>query len=273
MAVMDKRTLTRSSWAEYGIPALGTVSAIFGYIFLVLPSLIVIPMSFGTGSEMVFPPRSYSLELYRQYFQESTWMAVTGQSVKVGLATMAASLVFGFSAAYGISRTDFPGKGLLTVFLLSPMFMPHIAVALAMYLYLSRLGLVGTTFGLVAAHTLVTVPFVIVTAFAGLRYVDRNLELAAATMGAGRLRIVWKVVLPLIVPSIVVASLFAFLLSFDEVVISYFISSVQSETLPVKMYSSIHWEISPVLAAISSLLTVLSFGACAAMSLLQRNDQ
>lgn len=259
-------------FSERLLPGIGTAAAIFGYAFLVLPSLIVIPMSFGTGGELVFPPRSYSLELYRQYFRESTWMDVTYQSVKIGLATMVASLLFGFSAAYGISRTEFRGKGLLTILLLSPMFMPHIAVALAMYLYLSKVGIVGTTFGLVAAHTVVTVPFVIVTAFAGLRYVDRNLELAAETMGAGRLRIVWKVVLPLVVPSIIVAGLFAFLLSFDEVVISYFISSVQSETLPVKMYSSIHWEISPVLAAISSLLTVLSFLACVAMALVQRAE-
>lgn len=254
------------------LPRLGVAAAIFGYAFLILPSLIVIPMSFGTGGELVFPPRTYSLELYRQYFQESTWMAVTLQSVKVALATMVASLILGFSAAYGITRTDFRGKSLLTILLLSPMFMPHIAVALAMYLYLARLGLVGTTIGLITAHTIVTVPFVIVTAFAGLRHIDRNLELAAQTMGAGRLRIVWKVVLPLIVPSVIVGALFAFLLSFDEVVISYFISGVQSETLPVKMYSSIHWEISPVLAAISTLLTLLSFGACVALSLLQRSD-
>ncbi len=269
---MASLRLGAPSLVERWFPRLGTAAAIFGYIFLVLPSVIVIPMSFGTGSELVFPPRSYSLELYRQYFQESTWMAVTWQSVKIGAATMIASVVLGFAAAYGISRAEFRGKGLLTIVLLSPMFMPHIAIALAMYLYLSRLGLVGTTMGLVAAHTVVTVPFVIVTAFAGLRYVDRNLELAAETMGAGKLRIVWKVVLPLVVPSIIVAALFAFLLSFDEVVISYFISSVQSETLPVKMYSSIHWEISPVLAAISSLLTLLSFAACVAMSFLQKDD-
>lgn len=260
------------SLAERWFPPLARLVAIFGYGFLILPSLIVIPMSFGSGGELVFPPRAYSFELYRQYFQESTWMAVTWQSVKVGLASMLLSLALGFSAAYGLSRTDFRGKGLLTILLLSPMFMPHIAVALAMYLYLSQMGLVGTTFGLVAAHTVVTAPFVIVTAFAGLRYVDRNLELVAQTMGAGRLRIVWKVVLPMLVPSIVTAALFAFLLSFDEVVISYFISGVQSETLPVKMYSSIHWEISPVLAAISTLLTILSFLACVAMSLLQKAE-
>ena len=269
---MASLRLGAPSLVERWFPKLGTAAAIFGYIFLVLPSVVVIPMSFGTGSELVFPPRSYSLELYRQYFQESTWMAVTWQSVKIGAATMTASVVLGFAAAYGISRAEFRGKGLLTIVLLSPMFMPHIAIALAMYLYLSRIGLVGTTMGLVAAHTVVTVPFVIVTAFAGLRYVDRNLELAAETMGAGKLRIVWKVVLPLVVPSIIIAALFAFLLSFDEVVISYFISSVQSETLPVKMYSSIHWEISPVLAAISSLLTLLSFAACVAMSFLQKDD-
>jgi putative spermidine/putrescine transport system permease protein len=116
----------------------------------------------------------------------------------------------------------------------------------------------------------VTLPFVLVTAMAGLRSVDPNLETAAMVMGAGRLTVLRRITLPLLTPAIVTGGLFAFLISFDEVVISYYVTNVRTQTLPVKMYSTIHWEISPVLAAISTLLTVLSLAVCLAGALLQK---
>jgi putative spermidine/putrescine transport system permease protein len=112
---------------------------------------------------------------------------------------------------------------------------------------------------------------VILTVMAGLRHVDRNLEIAAAVMGAGRIYVLRQVTLPLLRPTILAAALFAFLISFDEVVISYFIAGVRTQTLPVKMYSAIHWEISPVLAAVSTLLTLLSLGVCIVVALLQKD--
>ena len=248
-----------------------TLVAWFGYAFLLMPSLIVVPMSFGDKDELVFPPASVSLYLYERYFFDPSWMGATLQSVKVALGATALSLLLGVTAAYGISRSNFPGKHAVTIFLLSPIFVPVIVVALGLYLYLGPARLTGTTLGLIIGHTVVTVPFVIVTTLAGLRHVDRNLEIAAMVMGAGQMTVLTRVTLPLLRPTIIASVLFAFLISFDEVVVSYFISSVQQQTLPVKMYSSIHWEISPVLAAISTLLTVLSLAICLLVASLQKD--
>lgn len=240
------------------------------YGFLILPSLVIVPMSFGDKDEFQFPPRSLSLYLYRKYFFESNWLDATWESFRVACGTTVLSVVLGVSAAYALSRTEFRGKKLLTMLLLSPMFVPVIVVALGLYLYLGSLRVTGTTFGLIIGHSVVAIPFVIVTSLAGLKHVDRNLEVAAAVMGARRFTVLRRVTLPLLTPTILVAALFSFLISFDEVVISYFIAHVQTQTLPVKMYSSIHWEISPVLAAISVLLTVLSLAICLAVAALQK---
>jgi ABC-type spermidine/putrescine transport system permease subunit II len=252
---------------------LASTAAWLAYMFLILPSLVVVPMSFGDKDEFVFPPHSLSLYLYDRYFFESTWMQVTVQSLVVGLCSMIAALVLGCCAAYGLDRYQFPGKRALTLFLLSPIFVPAIVIALGLYLYLGRFHLVGTTPGLVVSHTIITMPFVIISVSAGLRHVDRDLETAAMVMGANRFLILRKVTLPLLRPALVAGGLFAFLISFDEVVVAYFITNVQTQTLPVKMYSSIHWEISPVLAAVSTLMTLLSLSVCLAVAFLQRNEQ
>lgn len=238
------------------------VVAWLSYGFLILPSLIIIPMSFGNKDELIFPPESFSLDLYRKYFTESNWIDATLESFKIAILSTGLSLLLGVSAAYALSRLEFRGKKLVTLFVLSPMFVPSIVLALALYLYLGSARLTGTTLGMTVSHTIVTMPFVVVTALAGLRHIDRNLEIAATVMGAGRMMVLRAVTLPLLRPTVLVGGLFAFLTSFDEVVVSYFISNVRQQTLPVKMYSSIHWEISPVIAAISSLLTLLSLGIC-----------
>lgn len=242
------------------------------YLFLMLPSFVVVPMSFGSRNEFQFPPETWSLFLYREYLFESTWVDTTLQSFRVAAITTVLSLCLGVGAAYGVVRGRFPGKQLLTLFMLSPMLVPVIVVALGLYLYLSSFGLNGTTAGLVIGHTLHTTPFVIVMTMAGLRHVDPNLEAAASVMGAGRVYVLRRVTLPLLKPVLIAAALFAFLISFDEVVISYFVSATATETLPVKMYSSIQWEISPVLAAISSLLTLFSLIVCVAGSALQKKQ-
>jgi putative spermidine/putrescine transport system permease protein len=243
-----------------------------GYAFLLLPTLVVVPMSFGDRDEFQFPPRRLSFYLYEKYLFESTWVATTVESCIVAAAAAAIALVIGLSAAYGLSRYDVRGKSLLLVLLMSPLFVPVIVVALGLYLSLARLGLSGTTAGLVLAHAVLTIPFVLVTGLAGLRQVDPALETAARVMGASRLRVVRTVTLPLLRPTIVAGGLFAFLVSFDEVVVAYFITSEQTQTLPVKMYSSITWEISPVLAAVASLLTALSFLVCIVSAVLQPTE-
>ena len=232
------------------------------YVFIIAPSVIVIPISFGGRGEMTFPPHVWSLDLYRQLFSSSAWLAPIGQSIKVAAATMVISLVIGVPAAYGMVRFEFPGKRVILLLLMSPIVIPVIVISLGLYLYLSRLHLVGTTLGLVVSHVAYVTPFMMMTVMAGVRKLDPALEFAVTIMGATRRTVFFKVVLPQLRPSILAGALFAFLLSFDEVVIAWFLTSPATVTLPVRMYSSIQWDISPVIAAVSALLTVLSLVFC-----------
>lgn len=239
------------------------------YAFLILPSLIVIPISFGTRGEMAFPPTTFSLQLYREFFSTETWRGPLVQSLKVASITMILVMCVAIPAAYALVRFDFPGKRLVSMLIMSPVLIPVIVIALGMYLYFARLGLSGSTLGLVLGHAVYVTPFVIVTLAAGIRKLDPTLEFAATMMGAGRTTLFARVVLPQLGPSIVAGALFAFLISFDEVVIAWFLTNANTVTLPVRMYSSIQWDVSPVIAAISTLLTVFSFLVCLAIIWLQ----
>ena len=228
---------------------------------MLVPTFVIIPMSFGDRNEFMFPPESLSLFLYKQFFFESTWMANTAQSFKVAILSTALCLVLGVGAAYGVVRGNFRGKQLATVFMLSPMLIPVIVIALGLYIYFALIGISGTTTAIVIGHTLHGTPFVIVFIMAALRHVDPNLEAAARVMGAGRLYTLFRVTVPLLKPALVASSLFAFLLSFDEVIIALFVSGRDTKTLPIKMFENIQFEISPVMAAISALLTLLGLAA------------
>ncbi len=253
-------------------PALFTVVVAWTiYLFLIAPSLIVIPMSFNGTTELMFPPRTFSLHMFYEFFHGSDWLQATRESIVVALGTMLLSVAAGIPAAYALARADFVGKRLLSIILLAPMLVPTIVAALGLYLYLVHLGLAGTTTGLIIGHTTLTTPFVIVIANASLRQLDANLETAARIMGAGPLTVFRRVVLPRLYPAAGAAALFAFLISFDEVVIAWFVSGVGTATLPVKMYSAIHWEVSPVLPVISTLLTLLSLVVCTIGALLRRS--
>ena len=232
------------------------------YAYLIIPSLVVIPMSFGGAGAIEFPPRHFSLYLYREFFTTATWVHPTLQSLLVAALTSIASLLVAAPAAFALVRFEFIGKRTVGAFVMSPAFVPTIVLALGMYLYFSVLHIIGSTTALVLAHTVYVTPFAVVTLAAGIRQLDPAVETAAVVMGAGRLRVLAQVVLPQLVPSLVAAALFAFLISFDEVVLAYFLTAPQTVTLPVRMYSSIEWGISPVIAAISTLLTLLSSAVC-----------
>lgn len=243
--------------------------AYFVYAFILIPSLIVIPISFGGSGEMTFPPHVWTLELYRQLFTSSSWLAPILQSLKVAGATMVLSILIGVPASYGLVRFDFPGKKLVLLLLMSPILVPVIVISLGLYLYLSRLHLVGTTAGLVVSHVAYVTPFMMMTVMAGVKKLDPALEFATTIMGANRRTVFLKVVLPQLRPSIFAGALFAFLVSFDEVVIAWFLTGPTTTTLPVRMYSSIQWDISPVIAAVSALLTLLSLIFCCVSVFLQ----
>lgn len=248
------------------VVALATIS----YIFLVFPSLIIVPISFGTRGELVFPPQTYSLDLYRDYFYSADWLEVTYHSLWTAIAVACLALLVGLPGAYALARTDFFGKRLLVTFLLSPILIPTVVVSLGLYLYYSKISMNGTFLGLVLAHAMYVSPFVIITISAGIDQLDERLERVATIMGASRLRVFWEVVLPQLRPSLVTSALFAFLMSFDEVIIAWFITGPSTMTLPVAMYSSIKWESSPVLAAIATILTLLSLIMCFGYLVLSR---
>lgn len=241
-------------------------------LFLLLPSLIVVPIAFGNANEIIFPPKAFGTVLFQRFFTEPGWVAATLVSLRVGAITTIVSLLVGVPAAYGLVRGRFPGRKLLALFLLSPIMVPGVVIALALYLYFAKIGLHDGDVRLILGHSVATLPFVIVTASAGLRQVDPALETAATIMGASRITIFRRITLPLIRTSVVAGGLFAFLISFDEVVISWFVARADTTTLPVKMFSSIQFEVSAILAAISAMLTGLSVVVCVAAAFLQQRE-
>lgn len=239
--------------------SLSIVIAWLVYLFLVVPSLIVIPMSFGTSAELVFPPSEWGLDLYAKALDPSEgWLSAGGRSLILAVLATALAVLMGVPAAYGLSRTNFPGHKALSFMLMSPIFAPTIVIALALYFYFATLRMNGTLVALVMSHAVIITPFLVVTTLSGLKHLDRNIENAAMVMGATQLQIFFRVVLPAIKGPVLAGALFAFLLSFDEVIVSWFIARSDQPTLPVKMYSSIQWEVSPVLAAISTFLVLVT---------------
>lgn len=269
MSDSNADTLVDEGRAPLGVST--KIAAWVIYAFLMAPLVVVIGMSFGSQYEYQFPPHSISLFLYRKFFSDPQWISALWLSVRVALAVTVLALAFGLSAAYALVRGEFPGKQLVMFILMSPILVPVVVIALGLYFYFARLHLIGSYAGLVAAHTIYTMPFVLVTAMAGLRHVNPSLEAAGAIMGAGRFSVFLHITLPILRPAIVVGALFAFLMSFDEVVIAFFILDATSFTLPVKMYGSIQFDNSPVLAAVSSLLTLMSVCVCALGAWLQRS--
>lgn len=239
-------------------------------IFLLLPSLIVIPLSFSNSEMIIFPPKGFSFLLYQRYVQEPGWVTASILSLRVAIWTTILSVCLGVPAAYALVRGQFPGRRVLAMFLLSPIMVPSVVLALALYVYFFRISLSHGELRLVFAHCVATLPFVVVTAAAGIQNVDANIERAATIMGATRFYVFRTVTLPLVVPSIVAGALFAFLISFDEIIISIFVARAGDSTLPVKMFSSLVFEVSPVLAAISTMLTIMSAFICILIALVQK---
>lgn len=224
--------------------------------FLVSPILIVIPMSFSSEAYLQFPPPGYSWRWYITFFTDPSWLKPTAYSFQIAILTMIFSTILGTLASFGLVRGRFWGRQTLFTFLISPMIVPIIIIAVAIYGLFSLLHLTDTITGLVIGHTLVAVPFVILTISASLRGFDENLEKAARVLGASPLTTFFKVTFPIIKPGVISGALFAFIRSFDETVISIFLCSIEIKTLPKRMWEGIRMEISPVVASVSTLLIV-----------------
>ncbi|PMR72475.1 ABC transporter permease [Billgrantia endophytica] len=242
-------------------------------LFLIAPVLVIIPLSFSSSSFLTYPLPGFSLRWYEAIFSSGPWMNSLKNSLIVApLATLLA-MTFGTLAAVGLNRADFPGKGLIIALLISPMVVPLVIVAVGMYFFFAQVGLLNSYAGLVLAHTVLGVPFVVITVNATLQGFDFNQVRAGASLGANPLRVFFTVVLPQIVPGVVSGGLFAFATSFDEVVVALFIASPTERTLPIQMFSGIRENISPAIAAMATILILLSTLMLITMELLRRRSE
>jgi len=227
-------------------------------VWLVAPSLIVIPLSFTDRPSFNFPPSGWSTTWYANFFSDPSWISALEASIRVGLLVTLVATVCGTAAAVALSRTRFVGDQGVRALLLSPMIVPVIVVSIGTYAIYLRLNLLGTTTGFVLAHSVLALPFVIIPVSASLQGFDRRLEDAAAICGANRWTTFRTVVLPLVAPGVMSGALFAFATSFDEVVVSLFIQSPYLQTLPVRMYSSVTRDTDPTIAAAATLILALT---------------
>jgi mannopine transport system permease protein len=242
-------------------------------LFIMVPTLIIVPMSFSPADFLEFPPRGFTLHWYEEFFGDPLWQKATVLSLKVAGLTMVCSLIVGTMASYAIVRGTAWFRSVTQLFIIGPVIAPHIAVAVACYLFYQRLGVVGSLAGFVAAHTMLELPFVIFTVSAALSRVDPDLESAAMSCGASRWSAFFHVTLPLIVPGLASGALFAFIISFDEPVVSFFVSSVRQRTLPRRMFEDIEQNLTPVIPAIATLLTLLSVAVLVAVALLRMSER
>ncbi|GAB2899124.1 ABC transporter permease [Paralcaligenes ginsengisoli] len=243
-------------------PHISTLLACFIYIYLILPSLTVIPISFS--KDFSLRASSFSLILYRKLFASNEWTSAIAHSVTVAVLASTLAVLAGIPAAYAFARGRFKGKSIAQLMVICPLFVPVIVIALGLYFLGAATGILGTLTILVMAHTMYAMPFVVVMILSGLRQVDPSLERAGLIMGASSLRVFLQIVLPQLYIAIFAGWLFAFLVSFDEIVIAWFVSGPKTVTLPVRMYSSIMWDNTPEIAAVSTLLTLFSFAICLA---------
>jgi putative spermidine/putrescine transport system permease protein len=243
------------------------------FAYLIFPITIVIPISFSSSEFLQFPPKGLSLKWYEAYFSSEEWVTSTFQSLKVALLTMILSTIIGTLTAFGLVRGNFKGKKLIHALIISPMIIPQIILAIGIYFLFASWHLVGKTFGLVLGHLPLALPFVVVTVSATLYGFNRSLEEAAQTLGANRIKTFFYVTYPLIQPAILAGALFSFIISFDELIVAIFICGTRAVTLPKRMFDSLKFEISPVIASISTLLIVLSILALLGSVFLQLKSE
>jgi len=227
-------------------------------LFLVLPVLVIVPLSFTDGSFLVYPIEGFSLRWYREFFASPEWVRALKNSLIVAPIATFIAMFFGTLAAVGLNLTDFRGKALVMSLIISPMIVPVVIVGVACYLTFAPLGLSNSYLGLILAHAVLGVPFVIITVSATLQNFDYNLVKAANSLGASAPYAFFRITLPLIAPGVISGALFAFATAFDEVVVTLFLAGPEQATLPRQMFSGIRENLSPTIAAAATLLILFS---------------
>lgn len=250
------------------------------FIFLITPILVVMPLSFNaqdfftfTPEMLRFDPAGYSLKHYRDFLTNSEWTNAVWNSLRIAPVATLFSVTLGTLAAIGLSQSHVPGRRAIMAILISPMIVPLIISATGMYFFYSKIGIVGTYWGVVLAHAALGIPFVIITVTATLVGFDKSLTRAAANMGADPITTFFKVQMPLILPGVISGALFAFITSFDEVVVVLFIGSAELQTLPWQMFTGLREQISPTILAAATILVGISIVLLTVVEMLRRRSE
>jgi putative spermidine/putrescine transport system permease protein len=250
------------------------------FFFLIAPILVFIPLSFNaepyftyTRGMLTFDPAAYSLRWYNEFFSSTSWLTSVRNSVFIATFATLIATTLGTLAALGLSRRHMPLRGLIMGMLISPMIVPLIISAAGMYFFYSSIGLASTFPGVILAHAALGTPFVVITVTATLVGYDHTLSRAAASLGAPATTIFRRVTLPLILPGVISGALFAFITSFDEIVIVLFVAGVEQRTIPREMWSGIREQISPTILAVATILVLVSIALLTTVELLRRRTE
>ena len=243
------------------------------FFFLLVPILVVLPLSFNPISFFSYPMPGFSLRWYEDYLFRQNWQLATRNSFLIATLTMVLATALGTLAALGLNRATFKFKPVIVGILIAPLVVPVIITACGVYFFFSWLGLTSSLTGLVIAHTVLATPFVVIIVTATLSGFDLNLVRAAASLGASPVRIFYTVIMPLIMPGLISSAVFAFVTSFDEVVIVNFIASVEQHTLTREIWKGIREELSPTVLAVSTIMVLISIVVLTAIELLRRRTE
>jgi putative spermidine/putrescine transport system permease protein len=226
--------------------------------FLTVPTLLIVPMGFSSSQILTFPPPGWSLQWYERMLTDPQWTTGFFNSFLVAVVTAIVSTILGTSAALGMVRGRFPGKSLANALILSPLIVPVIVIAIGMFSLYVRWKITGSLVGLVAAHSALAIPFVMVSVATSLRTMDRNLETAAQSLGAGPGQTFSRITLPIILPGVLTGALFAFLTSWDEVVVSIFLTTAKFRTLPVELWEQVRQVVDPSVASVETAVLAVT---------------
>ena len=268
------------------------------FVFLIVPIIILIPLSFNqlpyfsfTPEMLSLDPEGFSIRWYQDIFRNgmvapdaiegwwndmwnnAQWVRSVRNSFYIGILATLLSTVIGTLAAIGLSRSEMPWRRGITALLISPMIVPLVITASGLFFFFSQYGLARSYTGIIIAHAVLGTPFVIITVTATLAGFDQSLTRAAANMGAGPVRTFFKVQMPLILPGVISGALFAFITSFDEVVVVLQLADVNQRTIPRQMFSGIREQISPTILAVATILVIISILLLTTVELLRRRSE
>lgn len=226
--------------------------------FLLVPVAFLGALSFGSSQWLVFPPPSWTLKWYQELANDPRWLEAAWTSLKIGTLVMFASVFLGLLASFALVRGRFPGRKFLQGCFMTPMVLPVVVFAVALYALFLRIGLSGTLTGFVIAHTILAFPFAVISITTSLAQFDKSVEDAAVLCGASPLEAKIRITLPAIRLGLFSAALFSFLVSWDEVIVAIFMASPTLQTLPVRIWGALRQDLSPVIAAVSTILIVIT---------------